>query len=85
MLLATPDDEIVAGVLYILSMVLPAQRGEPFILYFTPPVVLRLICLAAPTFIILQVLYGAYTVGPARLSSGFRNAPYLFYGGWWRS
>lgn len=57
----------------------PGPRGEPFIFYFTPSVVLRLICLAAPTFIILQVLYGAYTVGSARLTSGFRNNPEL----WW--
>jgi len=51
---------------------------EPFILYFTPPVVLRLIVLAPPTFIILQVLYGGYTLGSARLLSGFRYHPELW-------
>lgn len=60
-------------------MALPARRGEPFIFCFTPPVVLRLILLAVLAFITLQVFSGGYTIGSARLSSGFRNNPEL----WW--
>jgi heme A synthase len=57
----------------------PGPRGEPFFFYLTPPVVLRLIPLAVLAFIMLQVFYGGYTVGSARLSSGFHNNPEL----WW--
>jgi hypothetical protein len=35
--------------------------------------------LAVLAFVMLQVFYGGYTVGSARISSGFRNNPEL----WW--
>ena len=57
----------------------PGPPGEPFIFYLTPPVVLRLIPLTVLAFVMLQVFYGGYTVGSARISSGFRNNPEL----WW--
>jgi hypothetical protein len=60
-------------------MAISARRGEPFILYFTPPVILRLIPLAVLAFVVLQVSYAGYTIGSSGISSGFHNYPEL----WW--
>jgi hypothetical protein len=60
-------------------MAMSAQRGEPFLFYIAPSVILRAIPLAYVAVVLLGVAYIPLMVGLARLSNGFRNYPAL----WW--
>ena len=60
-------------------MAISAQGSEPFVFYMPPSVLLRAIPLAYVATVLLGASYILFTVGPARLSAGFRNHHAL----WW--
>lgn len=66
---------LLANVVYVLSMAIPAQRCELSVIYFAPSIVFRIIPLAY----VALVLLGAGYISLAAGLKGIRNQPAL----WW--
>ena len=68
-----------ATVVYILSMAIEAQRGEPSVLCVPPPLSRRVIPLAYTAFLLLLAACIPLKVGLSRFSEGFGNHPALWF------
>jgi hypothetical protein len=68
-----------ATVVYILSMAIEDQRGEPFVFCVQPPLSRRVIPLAYTALLLLCAAYIPLKVGLSRFSEGFGNHPALWF------